>query len=160
MKSYSFTTYWHFGVKIEPVWNAILDIEQWPAWWKYVKAAELVAKGDENGLGTVHRLTWSGRIPYELTFESRVTEIQKHAVLQADAQGDLSGAGRWIFSEDGDTTRVRYDWNVSTSKKWMNFLAPALESMFRWNHDQIMSEGGRALAQRLGVELLASIEES
>ena len=122
MKQYSFVTRWHLAAPVSVVWNAIVDIESWPRWWKYVRAVEPVAEGDERGLGTVRRLTWTGRIPYRLVFESRVTEIQTHAVLQAEALGDLSGVGRWTFTEEVGTTHVCYDWKVSTSKKWMNFL--------------------------------------
>ena len=54
------------------------------------------------------------------------------------------------------TTRVRYDWTVFTTKRWMNALAPLLEPAFRWNHHQVMAEGGRGLAKYLGVRLLAN----
>lgn len=158
MRSYSFITRWHIDAPVATVWDAVVDVESWPQWWKYVRAVESVQKGDESGIGTVHRYTWTGRIPYGLTFDSRLTAITTHERLQAEAFGDLTGTGIWTFAEEGGTTRVRYDWNVSTSKKWMNLLAPLLEPMFRWNHDQIMSEGGRALAKRLGVRLLASEE--
>jgi hypothetical protein len=129
-----------------------VDVEAWPTWWKYVKEVALLAKGDANGIGAAHRLTWSGRIPYRLAFESKVTGVKEHEVLEAVASGDLSGTGRWSFREDGGLTQVRYDWQVTTSKAWMNLLAPVLEPVFRWNHDQIMSEGRRALAARLGTK--------
>jgi hypothetical protein len=38
----------------------------------------------------------------------------------------------------------------------MNALAPLLEPVFRWNHHQVMAEGGRGLAKYLGVRLLAN----
>ena len=35
----------------------------------------------------------------------------------------------------------------------MNLLAPAARPVFRWNHDQLMREGGQSLARRLGVDV-------
>jgi hypothetical protein len=35
-------------------------------------------------------------------------------------------------------------------------MAPILAPAFRWNHGQVMAEGGRGLARRLGVSLLSA----
>jgi len=50
---------------------------------------------------------------------------------------------------------VRYEWTVDTKKRWMDLLSPMLAPIFRWNHDQVMAEGGRGLARHLGVRLLS-----
>jgi len=68
--------------------------------------------------------------------------------------GELTGVGRWTLSDDRLTTRVRYDWEVATSRAWMNALAPLMAPMFRWNHGQVMAAGARGLARYLGVRLL------
>ncbi len=57
-------------------------------------------------------------------------------------------------------TRVTYDWHVRTTKPWMNLLAPLARPAFSWNHNKLMTEGGKALAGRLGVKLLTSKNES
>jgi hypothetical protein len=57
-------------------------------------------------------------------------------------------------------TRVTYDWRVRTNKAWMNWMAPIARPAFSWNHDKIMTEGGQALAARLGVKLLAYKNET
>ncbi len=36
----------------------------------------------------------------------------------------------------------------------MNLVAPLLRPAFVWNHDVLMTEGGQALARRLGARLL------
>jgi len=51
---------------------------------------------------------------------------------------------------------VRYDWQVLTSRAWMNALAPILAPMFRWNHGEVMAEGARGLARYLGVQQLGT----
>jgi hypothetical protein len=69
--------------------------------------------------------------------------------------GELTGTGVWTLQEDGGTTRVRYDWQVSTSRAWMNALAPLLAPAFRWNHGAVMAAGARGLAAHLAVPLMA-----
>ena len=41
-------------------------------------------------------------------------------------------------------TAVVYEWNVSTTKPWMNLLAPIARPLFAWNHDWVMRNGGPA----------------
>jgi hypothetical protein len=68
----------------------------------------------------------------------------------------LEGTGRWrLFAQDG-VTAVLYEWNVGTSKRWMNLIAPIARRAFEWNHDWVMRNGGEGLARLLGVRLLAS----
>jgi hypothetical protein len=37
----------------------------------------------------------------------------------------------------------------------MNRLAPIMRPAFAWNHDVVMAQGARCLADKLGVELVA-----
>jgi hypothetical protein len=80
------------------------------------------------------------------------------AFIEGEAVGELTGTGRWRLAEREGITEVRYDWNVSTTKAWMNLLAPVARPLFKWNHDVVMNWGAEGLARRLGVERL-SVED-
>jgi hypothetical protein len=138
------------------VWDAIFAVEDWPRWWHYVQAFIELRKGDAKGVGAVRRLTWSSALPYRLSFEMGVTAVERPTSMEGIASGELAGRGRWRLEADGATTRVRYDWTVATTRPWMNFAAPVLQPVFRWNHGRVMAEGGRGMARRLGVELLSA----
>jgi hypothetical protein len=43
----------------------------------------------------------------------------------------------------------RYDWNVETTKAWINYLAPIARPVFKWNHDVVMGWGAEGLAKKL-----------
>ncbi len=154
MKRYALVTEWHLDAPIERVWQAIYDVAAWPRWWPYVLSVEELEPGDASGVGAVRRYTWSSRLPYRLSFNMRSTVVQPPHLLAGDAVGELTGVGRWTLSDDRLTTRVRYDWEVATSRAWMNALAPLMAPMFRWNHGQVMAAGARGLARYLGVRLL------
>jgi uncharacterized protein YndB with AHSA1/START domain len=157
MTQYSFTTTWHIGAPVERVWEAIKDVGRWPDWWRYVEHATRLAPGDERGVGAVWRLEWGTALPYRLVFEARTTRVDAPHTFEAAATGELSGTGRWALTRSGvgeGETLVRYDWDVRTSKVWMNALAPVARPLFAWNHDVLMEEGGRGLARHLGVALL------
>ena len=153
MRDYRFVTTWCLDAPIERVFDAIDDAARWPEWWKGVTRAELVEAGGEDGIGRLWRYTWRSRLPYDLSFESRVTRRERPYLLEGDAAGELIGVGRWRLFE-GQATAVVYEWNVRTSRAWMNRLAPLARPAFAWNHDAVMRQGAEGLARLLDAPLL------
>lgn len=154
MTQFTLVTRWHLDAPIERVWDAIASAETWPDWWGYVLAVEDLEPGDADGLGALRRYTWASRLPYSLSFDMRVSKVERPTLLEGVAQGDLAGTGRWQLAEQSATTLVRYEWTVAVTRAWMRLLSPLLEPVFRWNHNEVMAEGGRGLARHLGVRLL------
>jgi uncharacterized protein YndB with AHSA1/START domain len=152
---YRFLTTWLISAPRERVWDELRDSEAWPSWWRGVVNVEVLERGDEDRVGELARYTWRSRLPYELAFETRVVKVERPALMEGHATGELEGIGRWrLFDEDG-VTAVLYEWNVHTTRPWMNALSPLLRPAFAWNHDWVMRQGGVGLARRLGAELLA-----
>ncbi len=101
-------------------------------------------------------IAWRSRIPYELEFEFTVRDLDEPHSMSGEASGELEGTGHWrLFEQDG-VTAVTYEWNVSTTKPWMNLLGPVAKPVFEYNHDLVMRWGGEGLARRLGCRLLAT----
>ena len=71
------------------------------------------------------------------------------------AIGELQGRGLWQLSIESDETIVRYDWNVETTKRWMNLLSPVARPLFEWNHNVVMGWGAEGLERRLGTRVMA-----
>jgi uncharacterized protein YndB with AHSA1/START domain len=153
MADYHFVSTWRIPAPIEQVWQEILHAERWPTWWKYVVRVDTLELGTEDGVGKRLRLLFRTRLPYTLGFDIRLTEVQPPSMLASEATGELEGTGRWLLTPEDGGTLVRYNWDVRTTRWWMNLLAPIARPAFNWNHDQLMLEGGRSLARRLGVEL-------
>lgn len=139
----------------ERVWDALVEPQAWPAWWRYVTRVVLLTPGDADGIGAVRRYTWTSRLPYRLTFDMTTTRIEPRTAIEGVASGELQGTGRWRLHAGERGMHVRYAWTVSTRKRWMNAFAPLLAPLFAWNHDQVMAEGARGLARHLGVPLVA-----
>ena len=153
---YSFLTTWLLESPREPVWEAIFDQRAWPTWWRGVEKVIELDPGREDGLGSHSRLTWRSKLPYDLVFEARTTRVERPHLIEAAASGELAGTGRWrLFEQDGVTAAL-YEWNVHTTKPWMNALAPLLGGVFRLNHDWVMGNGATGIAALLGCRLLAA----
>jgi hypothetical protein len=155
LAEYRFLTTWLLQAERERVWDAVYESETWPEWWRGVLETERLEDGDEHGIGQVGRYVWKAKLPYKVEFFMRTTRVERPYLLEGDATGELAGVGRWRFFEDAGVTAVVYEWNVRTTKAWMNLLAPFARPAFHSNHDYVMRNGGEGLAKLLGAPLLA-----
>jgi uncharacterized protein YndB with AHSA1/START domain len=155
MAEYRFLTTWLLEADRGRVWDAIYDSERWPEWWHGVLEAEKLEEGDEDGVGQYGRYVWKSKLPYKLEFFVRTTRVEKPYLLEGNAEGELAGVGRWRLFEQGGVTAALYEWNVHTTRSWMNLLSPVARPIFAVNHDYVMRNGGQGLAKLLGVPLLA-----
>ncbi|MCB0877256.1 MAG: SRPBCC family protein, partial [Solirubrobacterales bacterium] len=146
MASYEFLTAWLLDAPREDVWDAIWDSGEWPTWWRGVVEAVETDPGTACGIGRRGRYAWRSRIPYPVRFEVVSTVVERPNLLEGEATGELEGVGRWRFLEQDGATAALYEWNVHTTKPWMNLVAPLARPVFRWNHDQVMRWGGEGLA--------------
>ena len=117
--------------------------------------ADKLEEGVADGVGQYDRYVWKSKLPYKLEFFVRTTKVEKPHLLEGDAEGELVGVGRWRLFEQGGVTAALYEWNVRTTRAWMNLLAPVARPVFAVNHDYVMRNGGHGLARLLGVPLLA-----
>jgi len=155
MADYSFLTTWCVDAPIQRVWDLIYDVKRYPEWWKGVRKVAELEPGDEKGLGALHRLGWRSKLPYTLEFDLRVTRSEPPYLLEAHASGELEGVGVWRLYEGAAGCAVIYSWDVSTTRRWMNRLAPIARPVFEWNHDYVMRNGAHGLAEELGAPLIA-----
>jgi Polyketide cyclase / dehydrase and lipid transport len=154
MAEYHFVSTWQIQAPIDRVWEEIYHTERWPSWWKYVVGVDELEPGAADGVGKRLHLLFRTRLPYTLGFDVRVTRVQPPSELEAEAAGELEGTGRWTLTSANGGTLVRYYWDIHTTRRWMNLLAPVARPVFGWNHDELMREGGQSLARRLGVNLV------
>jgi hypothetical protein len=155
LAEYRFLTTWLLETERERVWDAIYESERWTEWWRGVLESEKLEEGDATGVGQYGRYVWKSKLPYRLEFFVRTTKVERPHLLEGNAEGELAGVGRWRLFEQGGVTAALYEWNVRTTRAWMNLLSPIARPIFAVNHDYVMRNGGRGIAKLLGVPLLA-----
>lgn len=154
MAEYRFLTTWCLDAPIDRVFDVLRDSSRYPQWWRGVERVVALAPGDGNGIGEASRFTWRSVLPYELSFETRVTRVEPPHLIEGRASGELEGTGTWRLFEGHGTAAV-YEWRVRTTRPWMNVLGPVARPAFVWNHDVVMRRGAAGLARELGVRLIA-----
>lgn len=153
MADYAFTTIWRLEAPIERVYDLIENAPDWPRWWRSVREVREVKPEGPDGLGGVFALTFRGRLPYVLRFETRVTRRERPHAMAGTTSGELAGVGTWTLSESGDWTVARYDWQIRATRWWMNLLAPLpfVRRIFEVNHHAVMRDGLAGARRELGV---------
>lgn len=153
-RNYSFESVWRIGAGIVDVYDLLSDYESYPAWWPDVRSVDQIHAGDDDGIGMVVEYAVGSPLGYTLRFEVTVERLEPPGLIATASAGDLVGTGVWRLAPDGDTTLVRYLWDVATTAWWMNLLAPVAAPAFSWAHRRVMARGAAGLATRLGAPLL------
>lgn len=160
MARYLFETTWVLEAPIREVFDALTDPVDLLSWWPSVHRASLIDAGDEEGIDA--RASYSIRSPllYPLHFDLISTEVDPPRRIRGLARGDLVGTGESSLEQDGDETTIHFRWYVSTTKRWMNLIAPLARPIFAWAHGHVMREGFAALAGHLdtrGISVTTSL---
>jgi uncharacterized protein YndB with AHSA1/START domain len=148
---FHFLTRWDIPAPIDRVWAEILDVESWPQWWPGVLEVTSVARGDDNGVGSIVDTVWKSALPFKLKWRGEIVEVVPHERIGLTAEGELVGSGLWTFQQTPDGTHVEYRWDVSSGKWLFRTLTPVARKSFTKNHDTIMEWGHQGLLGRLGV---------
>lgn len=156
MAEYRLQSVWRIEAPLEDVYAAVHDSLCWPDWWPGAERVEALASGKPDGVDSVRRYVWQGKLPYRLVVDVRVTRVEALVAIEGSASGDLEGVGRWRFARDAAVSIVAFEWQVRTTRRWMNLIAPFARKAFVRNHALIMAQGGARLAQRLAAPLLGT----
>ena len=120
---YHFITTWYVKGKMEEVSEIISNprelTRRWPSVYLDVNVLE---EGDENGLGKVVSLYTKGWLPYTLSWDFRVTNVQPDG-FTLEASGDFDGRGIWTFKQNYAWVNVTYDWKIKAEKPLLRYFS-------------------------------------
>ncbi len=150
--SYHFITNWQVEATCEDVYNTLKAANDLTRWWPsvYLNVATR-EKGDAEGRGKVVELLTKGWLPYSLTWQFRVTDVdpQNHSGFALDAFGDLVGRGVWQFEQSGEMCHITYDWRIAAEKPILKYMSFLLKPIFSANHHWAMNKGLESLKLEL-----------
>ena len=151
MEMYHFVTTWSFQAPTERVWEEIIDVESWPAWWQSFKKATIRGPEPKLQLGSVADCEVRAGLPYTLRLSMEVTTLQPPGLMELKSSGDLLGGGKWVLERQADETATTFYWDVGITRPFLNFLGklPLARAMLEKNHNNVMDNGYRVLKSRL-----------
>lgn len=144
-RTYSFHSIWKIQAPRIKVWQALTAAPfSWQDWWPGMISFSGIETADMH-IGTTSKFIMRAKSGYKLSASFTTTSYQPLDLVVFNAQGDLAGTATWKFTDHNDYTIIHIDWQVQTTKAWMNALAPLLKPIFVSNHNTLMQAGEAAL---------------
>lgn len=95
--------------------------------------------------GTTFSCSWQAPIGYRLKTSIIISEVNHLKDVTLKADGDLVGTVTCHITEVTGRTHVDINWEVDTTKPWMNHLHFILRPFFIASHHSVMRSGERGL---------------
>lgn len=151
MSAYSFVTRWFIPAELERVWERLSDGSTYAQWWPCIVGYRLVTPG-RTGVGSRAERVVRGALPYQLRYVTTITRMNPPFEAAYTSEGDLKGEGSFSLTPCGGGTEVVFHWDVETTNRVMNLLAPVLKPVLAWNHNWVMRRGEEGLVRWLTGE--------
>lgn len=145
------TSRWRLECPAADVWALLVDVEQWPRWWRHVRHARLLERGAASPLGDVVDLHWRSALGHPVRVRMHTLAVEPLRLIEGQATGGLSGLGTWMLEPAGErAVDVSYRWELVLDRRWLRALALALAPLFAWNHFVVMRSAARGMSRHLG----------
>ena len=148
---YRFVSNWRIPeATCNEVADVLEDLDTLPRWWPSVYLdITPIRSGEEHGLHRIVDLYTKGWLPYTLRWRLEIVEVDYPRSSRVAATGDLTGSGRWQFTQDGPDVAIRYDWEVEAGKPLLRYGSPVLRPLFAANHRWAMARGEESLRREV-----------
>jgi hypothetical protein len=138
LNDYRFRSLWSVPATTTRVFDALVDLANYPAWWPDIRAVNRI---DDDTAEVVCRSV----LPYALTFRlHRAVEDARARRMRVDMTGDLEGFVQGIVAEHRSAGAVlAISQQVVLRKPLLRTFAPVARPLFRANHALMMRRGQR-----------------
>jgi hypothetical protein len=138
LNDYRFRSLWSVRADVGRVFDALVDLNSYPAWWPDIRA---VSRIDDDTAEVVCRST----LPYDLIFRlHRAVEDAGRGHMRVDMTGDLEGYVQGLVAEHGaEGALLAISQRVVVTKPLLRAFAPVARPLFRANHALMMWRGQR-----------------
>jgi hypothetical protein len=138
LNDYRFRSLWSVRAATTHVFDALVDLTSYPAWWPDIRA---VTRVDDD----TAEVTCRSMLPYVLTFRlHRAEEDANNGRMRVDMTGDLEGYVEGVVTEHRTAgALLTISQRVVVTKPLLRALAPVARPLFRANHALMMWRGQR-----------------
>ena len=135
-----------FEVAPAVLWEAIAEVERFPLWWPWLRRFEAVGMH----AGDVWRCTVQPPLPYTLSFDIAIDEVEPAERVTAEVRGEITGTAELTLTptDDGGCD-ARLTSRLAPSSRFLQTVALVARPIARLGHDWVLDTGARQFQQRL-----------
>jgi uncharacterized protein YndB with AHSA1/START domain len=155
---------WLINGPIDVVFDVLSHPRDYPTWWQpCFKSAE---SDDEVAIGARSHLRVRARLPYELIWDTTVSELDRPSLIVVDTNLRLSGHFpmhgpiRYRLTDGPDGVAVVNDQVIVAERRLPRPLRALLQRAFAYNHAWAFRIGGRGLQRAVDRAVAAQTSGS
>jgi hypothetical protein len=144
LNDYRFRSLWSVRATTARVFDALVDLASYPAWWPDIRAVQQI--DDDTA-----EVTCRSVLPYVLIFRlHRAVQDSDRGRMRVDMTGDLEGYVQGVVTQrQPDGALLAISQRVVVTKPLLRVLAPVGRPLFRANHALMMWRGQRGFRSYL-----------
>ena len=133
-----------FDAAPDELWAAMVSVDRFQAWWPWLRRfdASGVARGE------VWTATVQPPLPYRLTFDLLLTEVDAPRVVAVDVTGDIEGAARLEVSPRGEGSELHFTSELTPTNSILRAVAQVAAPVARYGHQWVLDTGLRQFRDR------------
>lgn len=145
LNDYRFRHLWAVRATTSRVFEALVDLANYPAWWPDIRD---VTRVDDD----TAEVTCRSALPYVLTFRlHRAEENPQQGRMRVDMTGDLEGYVQGVVAQHRTVgALLAISQRVVVNKPLLRTFAPVARPLFQANHALMMWRGQRGFRAYLG----------
>ena len=128
-----------FDAAPHELWDAMVSVEHFQRWWPWLRRFEAtgVRRGD------VWTATVQPPLPYRVSFDLLLTEVEAPHVVAVDVTGDVEGAARLEVRSNGSEggSELHFTSELTPTSQLLRAVARLAPPVARYGHEWVLETG-------------------
>jgi len=122
------------GVPPAEVWRVLAAVDEYPAWWPWLRRFEARALRD----GDRWSCTVKPPLPYTVSFDLVLRDVVARRCVAADVEGEIVGSARVDLHPEGHGTALALVSDLEPSRTFLVGLSRLAGPIARYGHEFII----------------------
>lgn len=144
VKPFRFDRQWVFPVAPDELWAVLSQTDAFPSWWRWLRDFDCDGFVEH----TEARCIIRGPLPYSLSLQLMILEVQAARLIRVAVSGDLRGPARLEVAPHPEGSAARLVWEIQVQSPVLRPMAVWARPLMEWGHDWIVENGVRQFRRR------------
>lgn len=137
---------YEFDLPPTQLWSALTQVEQYRAWWPWLRHLDGAAFDE----GSVWDCVVRPPLPYDVRFALTLEEVRAPSLVRATLHGDVVGEARLEVAATGRGSRARLVSDLAPGHGLLQAVAFVTLPLARFGHDWVLDHGAHQFRSALG----------
>jgi hypothetical protein len=133
-----------FDASPDELWAAMAQVDRYQDWWPWLRRFDATALS----AGDVWTATVQPPLPYRLTFDLLITEVEQPSVIAVDVTGDIEGSARLEVTGSTLGSELHFISELTPTNRVLRTVAQVAAPIAGYGHEWVLDNGLRQFRAR------------